>query len=148
MKRLQDRIALITGAGAGIGKGIARRFAAKGATIVLVEYHPEIGAQAAAEVRRDFGVEAEFVRADVSQRADVEAMVKTARERFGKVDILVNNAWSRRQGGFGRAASGPRESKSSWTPISITPGASGRWRRCGRCRRCSSPCVRSAGGAS
>lgn len=98
MKRLQDRVAIITGAGAGIGKGIARRFAAEGASLVLAEYDAEAGARAAEEARSDFGAAAEFVHADVSRRSDVEAMVQTAIDRFGKVDILVNNAWARRPG--------------------------------------------------
>lgn len=103
MKRLRGRVALITGAGAGIGRGIARRFAAEGASLVLTEYNAATGAQVAEEVRREFGVAAEFVHADVSRRADVGKMVQSALDRFGRVDILVNNAWSRRQGGFGAA---------------------------------------------
>lgn len=99
MTRLQGRIAIVTGAGAGIGKGIARRFASEGATLVLGEYNAETGAQAADELRRDFGSQAVFVHTDVTRRADVDAMVKTALERFGKADILVNNAWARRPGG-------------------------------------------------
>ena len=98
MSRLEGRVAIVTGAGAGIGRGIVRRFAAEGAAVVVAEYNVDSGTATAAELQRDFDAQALFVRADISRRADVDAMVGAAIERFGKVDILVNNAWSRRPG--------------------------------------------------
>lgn len=93
MGRLEGRTALVTGAGMGIGKGVARRFAREDARIVVAEWNEEAGAAAADEVRA-LGVECEFVKCDVSDKADVDAAVQAAVDRFGTVDILVNNAWS------------------------------------------------------
>ena len=94
--RLNGRVALVTGAGAGIGKGVARRFASEGAALWLADVNAEAVEQAAADVRRDFGIEVGWVHTDVSERAEVDAMAESALARFGRVDILVNNAWGRR----------------------------------------------------
>jgi NAD(P)-dependent dehydrogenase (short-subunit alcohol dehydrogenase family) len=91
--RLNAKVALVTGAGAGIGKGVARRLASEGAALWLADIHSEAVQQAAAEIGRDFGAQVGFGRTDVSERAEVEAMVQAALARFGRVDILVNNAW-------------------------------------------------------
>jgi len=91
--RLQDRVAIITGSGQGIGRGIARRYAREGARILVAEYDTETGPRTVGEVEA-LGSEALFVATDVGERAQVEAMVAAAVERWGRVDILVNNAWS------------------------------------------------------
>ena len=89
--RLQDKVALITGAGSGIGRESALRFAAEGAKIVVVDVNSEGGNETAEQVK-SAGGQAVFVRADVSAAADAEAMIRTAEETFGKLDILFNNA--------------------------------------------------------
>ncbi|MFL6228245.1 MAG: SDR family oxidoreductase [Pyrinomonadaceae bacterium] len=93
MDRLKDKVALVTGASSGIGKGIATRFAAEGAH-VAVNYRP--GGKADEEAARaeaaSFGATAMVVAADVSKREDVERMIAEVVERFGRLDICVNNA--------------------------------------------------------
>ncbi|HEY1394449.1 MAG TPA: SDR family oxidoreductase [Methylibium sp.] len=92
--RLQDKVAIVTGSTLGIGKAIARLFAAQGAFVVLNSHRDD---EAAAAMRAELGTEsangrAMFVQADVSDAASVQAMVERAVARFGRVDVLVNNA--------------------------------------------------------
>lgn len=86
MQRLQDRVAVITGAGSGIGLATAHRFAQEGAKVVVADLDEEAGAKAAGEVG---GL---FVKADVANEDDVTRMYRTAFEEFGSVDIAFNNA--------------------------------------------------------
>ncbi|WP_030455615.1 3-oxoacyl-ACP reductase [Herbidospora cretacea] len=86
MQRLQDRVAVITGAAGGIGLATARRFAEEGARLVLADLDEEAGRSAAEEVG---GL---FVRADVSREDDVVRMFQTAFDTFGSVDVAFNNA--------------------------------------------------------
>jgi glucose 1-dehydrogenase len=90
--RLKDKVVLITGANSGIGRGIAERFAAEGAH-VAVNYlpHGDSAAVAEAEVAA-FGPTGIAVPGDVSQRADVERMVAQVVEKFGRLDVAINNA--------------------------------------------------------
>ena len=100
MDRLRDKVAIITGAGQGIGRGIARRFASEGAAMVIAEIDAEQGQRTAKEIEFEFGTKAIFVRTDVSRKEDVLAMVDATIKTFGRVDILVNNAWG--GGGYSR----------------------------------------------
>jgi NAD(P)-dependent dehydrogenase (short-subunit alcohol dehydrogenase family) len=91
MGRLEGKIALITGAGQGIGRAAARLFAAEGARVVVAEIAREQG-EATAKTIRDAGGEVLFVATDVRDPASVEAAVRTTVDRFGRLDVLYNNA--------------------------------------------------------
>lgn len=97
--KIKDRVALITGSGQGIGKSIALTFAQEGATIAVNDIaFNESKAMETVEELRQLGVKAELFLADVSQEAEVNAMVEKVIETFGRVDILVNNAGINRDG--------------------------------------------------
>ena len=89
--QLADRIALVTGAGRGIGLAIARAFAQEGADVVIADLLPESAARAADEIRA-LGRSALALEVDVAQPAQVEAMVERAVGHLGRIDILVSNA--------------------------------------------------------
>ena len=89
MGQLEGRTAIVTGAGEGIGRAVARAFVAEGANVLVAEIDERLGAEAAAE----FGDTCDFLPTDVGERAAVEAMVAHAAQRWGSVDILANNAW-------------------------------------------------------
>jgi len=92
--RLKDKIAVVTGAASGFGEGIAKRFAQEGARIAVADIDAHRGERVAAEI----GGGAMFHRADVTRAGDWAALVKAARERFGRLDIVVNNAgWTHRK---------------------------------------------------
>ncbi len=86
--RLEGRIAIVTGAASGFGEGIARKFVAEGARVIVADRDGEGATRAAAKL----GAAAFGVRADVTKGDDVKAMIDAAVERFGGIDTLVNNA--------------------------------------------------------
>ena len=91
MSKLEGKVAVVTGGNQGIGKGIARALAKEGANLVLTARTIEKLESAAEEMRTE-GVEAVVAPADVTDESQVEAVFKKTMERFGRVDVLVNNA--------------------------------------------------------
>ena len=95
MGRLDGKVAFITGGGGGIGRATAERFAQEGAKVVVAEINAELG-EAAAQSARDFaansGGDAHFIKCDVTETDDVKAAFAETVSRYGKLDILHNNA--------------------------------------------------------
>lgn len=89
--RLQNKVALITGAGSGIGLQTAQLFAQEGAKVVVVDVNDAAG-QKTVELLKASGGEAVYVHADIARAADCERMVQVAEEHFGKLNIMFNNA--------------------------------------------------------
>lgn len=89
---LQNQVALVTGASSGIGRATAEALARQGARVAVNYCRNRAGAEQAVEVIRKGGGEAFMVRADVTRSVDVQAMVAASRERWGRIDILINNA--------------------------------------------------------
>ena len=89
--RLEGKVALITGAGSGIGKLTAKLFASEGAKVVISDVVDDAGRATVEEIRADGG-EAAFVHADVSKASDAEAMVRFAVDTFGGLHVMMNNA--------------------------------------------------------
>jgi 3-oxoacyl-[acyl-carrier protein] reductase len=86
--RLKDKVALITGGAAGIGKATAQKFAAEGAFVVICDLNEAAGQATAAEL----GPRAEFYKVNVADRAAVQQWVDTVAAKHGRIDVLVNNA--------------------------------------------------------
>lgn len=91
MKRLKNKVAVITGSASGMGKSIAELYASEGAKLVLADFNEE-GVQELADMLNNEEHTAVAVKVDVSNKEDVENMIETAIEKFGTLDILVNNA--------------------------------------------------------
>ena len=91
MNRLEDRVAIITGAGRGIGLAAADAFVREGAKVVVAEIDPELGAQAESRLRKAGG-DARFVQADCGDAASVEALMARTESLFGSLHVLYNNA--------------------------------------------------------
>lgn len=89
--RLENKVALITGAGSGIGRATAELFAKEGARVVVADYNAESGHITVSSIK-GHGGQAAFVQADVSKASDAERMVKAALDAYGRLDILHNNA--------------------------------------------------------
>jgi NAD(P)-dependent dehydrogenase (short-subunit alcohol dehydrogenase family) len=89
--RLENKVAIVTGAAQGIGEGIARVFASEGATVVIADIADQQGEATAAAIRQSGG-RAAFVHADVTLESDIRRLAEQTAQQFGRIDILVNNA--------------------------------------------------------
>ena len=88
---LNNKIGLVTGGGMGIGRAICLAYAREGAKVVVADFNPESGAETV-QLIRDSGGDALFVQADVSDEAQVQAMVAKAADHYGRLDIACNSA--------------------------------------------------------
>ncbi len=94
--RLEGKSVIVTGAGQGIGEGIARRLAEEGARVIVNDIRATLGEKVAADIQAAGGT-ASFFAADVTRSADVKALVEAAVQRHGTLDVVVNNAgWTHR----------------------------------------------------
>ena len=89
--RLKDKVAIITGAGQGIGRAYAQRFAREGATVVVAEINEDIGRRTAQEVAAA-GAQSLYIKTDVGSEDSTKAMAAATVDRFGRIDVLMNNA--------------------------------------------------------
>jgi len=89
---LEDKVAIVTGAGAGIGYAVASEFAKEGARVIIAELRPQKGRDAAAEISKATGADVRCIPTDVRKEEDILKMVAGTVEQFGRIDILVNNA--------------------------------------------------------
>ena len=136
MGRLEGKVAVVTGAAAGIGRGAAVRLAAEGAAVVLGDVDEANAAAAAAEIT-EAGGRALGVRADVASSAEVERLVSTAVDTYGGLDVLVNNA------GIAVAGSVTETSEADWDRV-LTVNLRGVWLG----MKHAVPHLRAAGGGS
>lgn len=99
-QRLKGKVAIVTGAGQGIGQGIAERLGSEGAKVIIDYVGASDGAEATRSAIERAGGQAEIVQADVTVCADIEKLVETAWQKFGSADILVNNAGMEHKAAF------------------------------------------------
>ena len=90
-QRFENKTVIVTGGGGGIGGATCRRFASEGAKVAVFDMNLEAADKVAAQIRADGG-QAQAFRCDITERAAVDAAVAAAQERFGPIDVLVNNA--------------------------------------------------------
>src|SRR4029079_8401766 len=93
MGRLQNKVAVVTGGASGMGRATVLRFLDEGAKVVIADFNAATGEDTVAEAARGGYADAvRFIRTDVAKEADIEAMIQLARDAFGSVDIVFNNA--------------------------------------------------------
>mgnify|MGYP000436381699 CR=1 FL=1 len=92
MSKLEGKVAIVTGAGQGIGEAIARRFADEGANVVIAEIKGDQGRKTAEKIQHETGARTLFVQTDISDMDSVSRLVNETHNVFGPVDVLVNNA--------------------------------------------------------
>ncbi|MFX3635157.1 MAG: SDR family NAD(P)-dependent oxidoreductase [Candidatus Pristimantibacillus sp.] len=95
MKKLEGKIAIITGAAGGIGKGMATAFVKEGATVVIIDLNEAAGNETIKELQQ-FSPESIFIQANLAEHDKLAGIVKQVADKFGKLDILVNNAHASR----------------------------------------------------
>ncbi len=110
MKRLENRVAIITGGADGLGRAGSIKFAQEGATVIIWDMNETKGNEAAAEIN-NLGGKAEFVKVNTANFAEVEAATQQAFDKYGKIDILINNA------GITRDASIKKMTSDMWQQV-------------------------------
>lgn len=95
MKKLNGKVAIITGGAGGIGKGMATAFVKEGATVVIIDLNAEVGNQTIKELQ-EYQPESIFIQANLAEHEKLSKIVKEVADQFGKIDILVNNAHASR----------------------------------------------------
>jgi len=90
--KFKDRVAVITGSGQGIGKKIAEKLAAEGASVVISDINGEIARETAVEIEASFSHKTRYIKTDVKKKEDVYCLIDFVRTNYGMLDILVNNA--------------------------------------------------------
>lgn len=100
MKKLEGKVAIITGAAGGIGKGMATAFVKEGAKVVIIDLNEAAGKQTIRELQ-EYQPESIFIQANLAEHDKLGAIVTQVADKFGKIDILVNNAHASRMNSFG-----------------------------------------------